>query len=130
RRLRWPLFLARPAGEHSLEHGTFVMNRFFFGLLWACGYLLGPAPCKAAEEKPGGRNDAAAEKVVAAALEATKKMEWERFADLMHPEALQDFQKMLAPLLQAADKKGPRAQAELVGLFEGATDIKAILAWK
>jgi hypothetical protein len=104
------------------------MNRFVYCvcllLLLACSVL-----CRAGDAKTQ-RGDAAIEKVVAASTEAVRKGDWNRYADLVHPESLQDYKSIWLPVLQAAPKKGPETQADLLALFDKATDLKSVIALK
>jgi hypothetical protein len=104
------------------------MNRFVFCLC----VLLPPvssALCRAGDAKLHP-DDAAIEKVVAASMEAARKGDWGGYADLVHPESLQDYKGMWLPVLQAAAKEGPEKQADLLALFDGATELKSVLALK
>jgi hypothetical protein len=83
----------------------------------------------AGEPKPGD-TDPAPEKVALASFAAQRKLDWEAYADLMHPEGLNDFKGLLAPVLRAAEKKGREEQAGLLTLFHGARDLKTALAWE
>ena len=70
-----------------------------------------------------------AEKVAAAASEAMTKVDWKAYAELMHPDSLTEFRKKIVPALEAADKAG-KLNKELLGIFDGAEDLKTVLAWK
>jgi hypothetical protein len=76
------------------------------------------------------RDDSAIEKVVAASLESSKKMDWKAYAELVHPESLQDYKNMWLPALQAALTRGQEDQAELLTVFDKAADIKSVIAMK
>src|SRR5207237_9566608 len=76
------------------------------------------------------KTNPAVEMVVAAGLEAAKKQDWKKYADLVDPESLQDYKKMWLPVLQAATKDAQDKQADLLPLFEKATDLKSVMAWK
>jgi hypothetical protein len=103
------------------------MNRFVFCL----PALLLPAfatPGRAAPAKPEPAN-AAIEKVVADNLEAAKKGDWKRYAELIHPDSLDDYKKMWLPALTAA-KKAPDQQGALLPLFDGAKDVQSLIDLK
>jgi hypothetical protein len=68
--------------------------------------------------------------VVAASMEAGRKMDWKAYANLVHPDSLGDYRKMWLPVLQAAAKAGPDKQADLLPLFAGAKNLKSVLALK
>src|SRR5262245_42331334 len=69
-------------------------------------------------------------KVVAASMEAARKGDWEGYAGLVHSESLRDYKSMWLPVLQAAAKGAPAKQADLLALFDKATDLKSVLALK
>ena len=102
------------------------MNHIAFRLcapLLACSIL-----CQAAEPRD---DDATIEKVVAASLEASRKVDWKGYAELVHPESLQDFKSMWLPVLQLAIKNGPAEQADdVLSLFEKGSDAKSLVAMK
>jgi hypothetical protein len=79
----------------------------------------------AGEPKPG-----APEKVVLASFAAQRKLDWETYAGLMHPEGLKEFKDLLVPVLKGAEKKGREEQAGLLTLFQGARDLKTVLSWE
>lgn len=85
--------------------------------------------CPAGEPKPQ-RDDAAIEKVVAAATAAGRKTDWNAYADLIHPESLEDYKNMWLPVLRAAAKEGWDKQADLLRVFDKATDLKSVMALK
>jgi hypothetical protein len=85
--------------------------------------------CPAGEPKPH-RDDAAIEKVVAAAMAAGRKMDWKGYAELVHPEGLEDYKSMWLPVLRAAAKEGRDKQADLLRTFDKATDLKSVMALK
>ena len=85
--------------------------------------------CQAAEPVPE-KESAAIEKVVAASGQATRKGDWDAIAALIHPDSLQDFKALFVHVLQAAAKKGGDEQADLLTLFDGAKDLKTVLAWE
>jgi uncharacterized protein (TIGR03066 family) len=85
--------------------------------------------CQGAEPVPE-KDNAAIEKVVAASGQAARKGDWDAFAALIHPDSLQDFKALFVPVLQAAAKKGGDEQADLLTLFDGAKDLKNVLAWE
>ncbi len=76
------------------------------------------------------RADAAIEKVVADGMEAARKGDWRRYADVMHPESLEEYKKMWQPLLTAAAKEGPEKQADWLPAFDKAADFKSVIALK
>jgi hypothetical protein len=104
------------------------MNRFVFCL---CVLLLPvfSTLCRAGDAKPQ-RDDSTIEKVVADSMEAARKGDWKRYAELMHPESLEDYKKMWLPFLTAAAKKGPDKQADWLPAFDKATDFKSVIALK
>jgi hypothetical protein len=87
------------------------------------------ALCPAGETKPL-RDDAAIEQVVAAGMDAARKMDWTGYAELVHPESLEDYKSMWLPVLRATAKEGRDQQADLLRTFDKATDLKAIMALK
>ena len=76
------------------------MNRLSFALV-GLGLLLCLSISLAVNAEQD-TDDIAIEKVVTSATEATREMEWMEFAELMHPEALQDLKDMLVPVLEAS----------------------------
>src|SRR5439155_2041705 len=68
--------------------------------------------------------------VVADSMEAARKGDWKRYGELVHPESLEDYKRMWLPVLQAAAKKGPEEQADLLALFDKAADLKCVIALK
>jgi hypothetical protein len=102
------------------------MNRFIF-----CLCVLVPSPCsalgRAGDVKPQ-RDNAAIEKVVAGSMEAARKGDWKRYAELVHPESLKDYKSMWLPLMQAAAKEGQDKQADLLRLFDEGADLKSLMA--
>src|SRR5262249_13828163 len=83
----------------TVAPGSFLMTRLIVCLcllLLPMFSTLGPAAT--AEPK---RDDAAIEKVVAASMEAARKMDWQAYAELIHPESLEDYKKMWLPVLTA-----------------------------
>jgi uncharacterized protein (TIGR03066 family) len=103
------------------------MHRAFRGY-WVV-LMASLSACQAAEPVPE-KESAAIEKVVAASGQATRKGDWDAFAALIHPDSLQDFKALFVPVLQAAAKKGGDEQADLLTLFDGAKDLKTVLAWQ
>lgn len=104
------------------------MHRFIFCLC----VLLSPASsvlCRAGDAKPQP-DEAAIEKVVAASMQAARKGDWKEYADLMDPESLQDYKSMWLPVLKASTREAPAKQAELLALFDKATDLNSVLALK
>jgi hypothetical protein len=95
-----------------------VLSLFVFSTLGTAG------------DSPQQPDDAAILKVVADSSEAAKKGDWEKYADLIHPQSLEDYKKMWQPALAAAAKKGPAEQAELLKLFDNAGDLKSFMALK
>ena len=85
--------------------------------------------CQAGDTKPQ-RDDAAIEKVVADSMEAVRNANWKRYAELVHPESLEDYKKMWLPALTAAGKEGPDKQPDLLPLFDKAADLKSVIALK
>jgi hypothetical protein len=104
------------------------MNRFVFCLCVLLLPVFSPL-CRAGDAKRQ-RDDAAIEKVVADSLEAARKGDWKRYAELMHPESLEDYKKMWLPVFTAAAKKGPDSQADLLPAFDKAADLKSVIALK
>ena len=64
------------------------MNRFGF-CLWVLLLPVFSTLCRAGDPKPQ-RDDAATEKVVADSMEAARKGDWKSYAELVHPESLED----------------------------------------
>jgi hypothetical protein len=104
-----------------------LMDRTFRGY-WVV-LLASLSACQAAEPVPE-KESAAIDKVVAASGQAARKGDWDAFAALIHPDSLQNFKALFVPVLQAAAKKGGGGQADLLTLFEGAKDLKTVLAWE
>jgi hypothetical protein len=100
------------------------MTRYVYGLALV-PLLLGSGVCRADDKLPPA-DEAAVRKTVTSAFTALKRFELTEFARHMHPEALKKFRDILAPVLEAADKLG--LAGELLELFDGAKDVKAILA--
>jgi hypothetical protein len=73
-------------------------------------------------------DDANPEKIVAASMEAARKGEWDRYADLLHPESFDDYKRMWTPILEAAAARGEEQVAAVVPLFDKAKDLKTVLA--
>ena len=104
------------------------MNRFVF-LLCILLIPVFSTLCRAGDEKVQ-RADAAIEKVVADSMEAAGKGDWKRYAELVHPESLEDYKNMWLPALKVATKEGPDKQADLLPLFDKAADLKSVIALK
>jgi len=104
------------------------MNRFVFCL---CVLLLPvfSTLCRAGDAKPQP-DDAAIEKVVADSMEAARKGDWKRYAELVHSESLVDYKNMWLPFLTAAAKKGPDTQADWLPAFDKAADFTSVTALK
>jgi hypothetical protein len=103
------------------------MNRFVMHLCVPLLLLLTLSPAADSQTK---RDDSAIEKVVATSMESSRKMDWKAYAEFVHPESLQDYKNMWLRVLQAAVKKGPEEQADLLPLFDKAADIKSVLSMK
>src|SRR5260370_7458209 len=104
------------------------MNRFVFCL----GVFLLPVfstQCRAGDAKPQP-DDAAIEKVVADSMEAARKGDWNRYAELIHPESLEDYKNMWLPALTAAAKEMADKQQDLFPLFDKTADLQSLLALK
>ena len=82
------------------------------------------------EEPKSRRDDAAIEKVVAESLEASRKDDWKRYAELVHPDSLQEYKDMWLPILRVATRERPEKQADMLSAFDKATDLKAVMALK
>lgn len=104
------------------------MNRYLSCLCVLLLLVLTPL-CRGEDRKPE-REDAAIEKVVADSVEAGKKLDWKGYAELVHPESLEDYKKMWMPALTAAAKAPPDKQTDLLPLFDKAADLKAVIALK
>ena len=104
------------------------MNRFVFCL---CVLLLPvfSTLCQAGDAK-AQRADPAIKKVVADSMEAARKGDWKRYAELVHPESLEDYKKMWLPYLAAVAKKGPDKQVDWLPAFDKAADFKSVIALK
>jgi hypothetical protein len=103
------------------------MNRFVF---WLCVLLLPVFSTLCRAEAKQQRDDAAIEKVVADGMEAARKGDWKRYAELMHAESLGDYKKMWLPVLTGVAKEGPDKQADLLAFFDKAADLKSLIALK
>lgn len=79
----------------------------------------------AQDRKP--ERDSDAEKAVAKGMEAARKEEWKSYAELVHPQSLDDYKKMWLPALTAAAKAGSEQKAELLTMFDK-TDLQSITA--
>jgi hypothetical protein len=86
-------------------------------------------PCPAGQPSPH-RDDAAIEKVVAAATAAGRKMDWNAYAELLHPESLEDYKNIWLPVLRGAAKEGRDKQTEQLRVFANASDLKSVMALK
>jgi len=102
------------------------MDRLTFCLCVLLSAAFSPL-CRAGDAKPR-RDDGAIEKVVAASMEAARREDWKGYADLVHPQSLQDYKSMWLPVLQAAAKEGPDKHSDLLALFDKATDLKSVIA--
>lgn len=91
--------------------------------------LICSTQCWADDPKPA-TDDAAIAKVVEASLKATGAADWAGYADLVHPDSLQEFKAMWLPILQRAAKDAPAEQTELLSLFEKGSDLKVLIAMK
>ena len=104
------------------------MQRFSFSLgvfsLFVFSTLL------AAGDPPPQGDDAAILKIVADGNDAVQKGNWEKYADFMDPQSLEDYKKMWQPVLTAAAKKGPDEQAEPLTLFDKPANLNSLLAMK
>lgn len=74
-----------------------------------------PAPAPAAPS---------AESVVQSYLETLKSGDFQKSAELMHPEALEKFRSLLIPLVEAA--ADAKAEESLLPLFKGVSDVAAL----
>jgi hypothetical protein len=63
-------------------------------------------------------------------IEAARKCDWKGYAELVHPESLADYKCLWLPALTAAAKGGRDKRADLLPLFDKATDIKSVMALK
>jgi hypothetical protein len=86
--------------------------------------LLFAAPAPAAAPRA-----ADAEKVATKGLEAISKADWKTYADNLHPDSLKAFRDKVVPALKALDEAG-KADKEMLGIFDGAKDVKTVLEWK
>jgi hypothetical protein len=91
--------------------------------------LLAASATPAHAEKAKPEPDSVIEKVVADNLEAAKKGDWKRYAELVHPESLDDYKKMWLPALKAA-KEAPDQQGHLLPLFDEAKDVQSLIDLK
>jgi hypothetical protein len=82
------------------------------------------------EDPKPQREDAAIETLVAESMDAGRKMDWKRYAELVHPESLQEYKNMWLPVLQVAIREGPEKQADLLSAFDKATDLKTLISLK
>jgi len=55
-------------------------------------------------------------------------LDWDEYAELMHPEALQDFKDLLVSVLEATGETDRATQMGLVSFFDGARDAEAVIA--
>src|SRR4051794_39915275 len=76
---------------------------------------------------PAPRDDEAVFKVAQQAFGALKAGNWQKFASLMHSEALRDFKQALAPSLESADTSSEEFK-EIMSLFGNPKDVKELLA--
>src|SRR5437870_897340 len=102
------------------------MNRNFFAIC-ASLVLVCSTPGWADDLKSAADN-AAIEKVVEASLKATGAADWKEYAELVHPDSLQQFKAMWLPILQRAAKNAAAEQTELLSLFEKGNDLKSLIA--
>lgn len=102
-----------------------MVRRPGFVLAILGGLAMGGTLARAADTVP--RDDEAVSKVVAQALEATKAEDWQKYATLMHPEALRDFKEVLVPALEAA-AAAPDEGALVLRFFGNIKDAKKLLA--
>jgi hypothetical protein len=86
---------------------------------------VGEAFARAAEPKP--RDNEAIQKVVSEALDAVKAAQWQKFAGLMHPDALRDLKQTFAPALEAADADSDELR-QVMRFFGKPKDVKELLA--
>src|SRR5262245_20727990 len=89
---------------NNLFPGDLIMNRYLYTLsllLLSAWPALGDTPAK--QPSP---DDISPEKIVASSMEAARKRDWERYADLIHPESLNDYKRMWRPTLEAAAASG------------------------
>jgi hypothetical protein len=86
-----------------------------------------PTPGRGDDPKPR-RDDAAIEKVVADSLKASRKADWKGYAELVHPDSLQEYKTMWLPVLRVATRERPEKQADLLSAFDQAPDLKAVMA--
>jgi hypothetical protein len=84
------------------------------------------APAQAAKGLPD-KDDAAVRSLAAGLYRDAAAGDWAGYAKRMHPAALKAFRDDFAAVLTAAAKDG-RAD-DLVALFDGARDLKAVLAY-
>jgi hypothetical protein len=73
------------------------------------------------------RDDMAVQKVVNEALDATKAADWQKFASLMHPDALREIKEALAPALEAAEADSAELR-QAMRLFGNPKSVKELLA--
>ena len=83
--------------------------------------------CLAEDQKPQSA-DAAIEKVVANSMEASRKTDWKKYADLVHPDSLEEYKKMWLPVLQKATREQLEKQADLLTAFDKAKDLQAVIS--
>jgi hypothetical protein len=113
--------------SHPLQ-GVLFMNRIAVRL--GVPMLVVFSTFSQAQDPKTKGDDSAIAEVVAASMEAGKKMDWKGYAELVHPESLQDYKNMWLPILQAAAQKGLDEQAGLLSLFEKGADLKSLIAMK
>jgi hypothetical protein len=76
--------------------------------------------------EPVPRDDAAVEKVVTAAFGAATQLDWQKYADLMHPDGLREIKGMLSPVLEKVAPDS-REETRILRYFAGAKDVKQLL---
>jgi hypothetical protein len=119
--------VAPTSGRADGALGEFLMDRTFHA---SCVVLMASLSVCQAAEPISEKESAAIKKVVTASTQATQKRDWDALAALIHPDSLKDFKDMFVPVLQAAAKKGDAEQTDLLSMFDGAKDLKTVLAWE
>jgi hypothetical protein len=110
-----------PRGCHIIGK----MRSFNPTLLCALFLLLSLSGAAAQPAKPAAPPAApSAESVVQIYLEALKAGDFQKSAELMHPEALEKFRSLLIPLAEAS--AGEEGEDNLLSLFKGVSDVAAL----
>src|SRR5438552_10226479 len=89
--------------------------------------LLFILPAIVSAQEPIQRDDAAVEKVASEGFRAVQASKWNKFVELMHPDALREVKGLIAPALEAAAKDDSEEVEQVLRLFSGIKDVKQLL---